>query len=46
MITHTHIILLIMVFTLFILCINTLEGYKKKDSRINDFSYVDNNSVN
>jgi len=42
MITHTHIILLILVFTLYILCVNTVETYKKKDSRINDFSYIDN----
>lgn len=43
MINHTHIILLIFVFGLFIMCVNTVESYKKKENRINDFSYVDNN---
>ena len=43
MIKHTHLILLIFVFALFIMCINTVETYKKKDSRKNNFSYLDNN---
>ena len=43
MIKYTHLILLMFVFTLFIMCVNTVETYKKKDSRVNDFSYVDNN---
>mgnify|MGYP006083408979 CR=1 FL=1 len=42
MINHTHIILLIVVFTLFIMTVNTVENYKKKDSRTNNFSYIDN----
>jgi len=45
-IKHTHLILLIFVFALFIMCVNTVETYKKKDSRINDFSYLDNNNIN
>jgi hypothetical protein len=46
MIKHTHLILLIFVFALFIMCINTVESYKKKDGRINNFSYVDSNIFN
>uniref|UniRef100_A0A6C0EI71 Uncharacterized protein n=1 Tax=viral metagenome TaxID=1070528 RepID=A0A6C0EI71_9ZZZZ len=36
-IKHTHLILLIFVFTLFIMCCNLFESYKVKDSRINEY---------